>query len=430
MSPPIRAGRTPDGLVVSLHPIQSHAQVIDAWRRLAGEALVDNLFYEPDFAIGAGRAFGQGVSLLTVGVPSSGAVQENLLAAWPFRVVRRWGLPLPVLMGWTHPFSVFGAPLLLRDEPERALRGLLEASQALGLPRRLMMPFLPLDGPFAEVADSVLGAYGGRRADFWQHERGALDLAGRDRQARETYLHTQLSDRKERQLARLFRRLEASGAVIHETIRDPGALSAALEDYFALESRGWKGSRATVEQLGDEIADCIICLDSLARAYGLHLPEIISAKFNATSEANGFPHWLAAEPASHPCKLPAEPAGDEPVERDNLGRTDADLLRLIAKDHQRLAPSAHHSADTLREIADRMDLPATPPNPERKFTVGQRVTKTKGSSWTGRIVGFYSTAFTAIGYAVESEAETGSVQIYPEAALSAAPITASAEEAQ
>ncbi len=196
------------------------------------------------------------------------------------------------------------------------------------------------------------------------------------------------------------------------------------------ESRGWKGSRATVEQLGDEIADCIICLDSLARAYGLHLPEIISAKFNATSEANGFPHWLAAEPASHPCKLPAEPAGDEPVERDNLGRTDADLLRLIAKDHQRLAPSAHHSADTLREIADRMDLPATPPNPERKFTVGQRVTKTKGSSWTGRIVGFYSTAFTAIGYAVESEAETGSVQIYPEAALSAAPITASAEEAQ
>ena len=245
MSPPIRAGRTPDGLVVSLHPIQSHAQVIDAWRRLAGEALVDNLFYEPDFAIGAGRAFGQGVSLLTVGVPSSGAVQENLLAAWPFRVVRRWGLPLPVLMGWTHPFSVFGAPLLLRDEPERALRGLLEASQALGLPRRLMMPFLPLDGPFAEVADSVLGAYGGRRADFWQHERGALDLAGRDRQARETYLHTQLSDRKERQLARLFRRLEASGAVIHETIRDPGALSAALEDYFALESRGWKGRLGT-----------------------------------------------------------------------------------------------------------------------------------------------------------------------------------------
>lgn len=56
---------------------------------------------------------------------------------------------------------------------------------------------------------------------------------------------------------------------------------------------------------------------------------------------------------------------------------------------------------------------------EPKFTLGQRVTKTKGSKWTGRVVGFYSTTLTPIGYAVESETETGSVQIYPEAALTA-----------
>lgn len=54
----------------------------------------------------------------------------------------------------------------------------------------------------------------------------------------------------------------------------------------------------------------------------------------------------------------------------------------------------------------------------RKFKLGDRVTKTKGSSWTGHVVGFYSTNLTPIGYAVESENEPGSVQIYPEAALS------------
>lgn len=52
-----------------------------------------------------------------------------------------------------------------------------------------------------------------------------------------------------------------------------------------------------------------------------------------------------------------------------------------------------------------------------KFALGDRVTKSKGSSWTGRIVGFYSTTLTPKGYAVESENEPGSVQIYPEAAL-------------
>jgi len=54
-----------------------------------------------------------------------------------------------------------------------------------------------------------------------------------------------------------------------------------------------------------------------------------------------------------------------------------------------------------------------------KFALGDRVRKTKGSSWQGRIVGFYSTELTPIGYAVESEREPGSVQIYPETALAA-----------
>ena len=52
-----------------------------------------------------------------------------------------------------------------------------------------------------------------------------------------------------------------------------------------------------------------------------------------------------------------------------------------------------------------------------KFKLGDPVTKTKGSSWTGRVVGTYSTDMTPEGYAVESCYERGSVQIYPAAAL-------------
>ena len=59
------------------------------------------------------------------------------------------------------------------------------------------------------------------------------------------------------------------------------------------------------------------------------------------------------------------------------------------------------------------------PSVTRKFSLGDRVSKTKGSSWTGLVVGFYSTSLTPIGYAVESENEPGSVQIYPESALAA-----------
>lgn len=54
-----------------------------------------------------------------------------------------------------------------------------------------------------------------------------------------------------------------------------------------------------------------------------------------------------------------------------------------------------------------------------KFAMHQRVRKTSGSEWQGRICGTYSTALTPEGYAVESEAHAGSVQIYPAKALEA-----------
>ena len=56
-----------------------------------------------------------------------------------------------------------------------------------------------------------------------------------------------------------------------------------------------------------------------------------------------------------------------------------------------------------------------------RFAIGDHVRKMKGSSWQGRVVGFYSTSFTPRGVAVESEREPGSVQIYPEAALERVP---------
>jgi hypothetical protein len=63
-----------------------------------------------------------------------------------------------------------------------------------------------------------------------------------------------------------------------------------------------------------------------------------------------------------------------------------------------------------------VDLRAAP-----RFQQGDRVRKTKGSSWRGCVVGFYSSSITDVGYAIESENEPGSVQIYPESALELAP---------
>ena len=93
------------------------------------------------------------------------------------------------------------------------------------------------------------------------------------------------------------------------------------------------------------------------------------------------------------------------------GCDDAKGVAKAALNHKApwLEPPAMPSGDVVKAVA-------------RKFSLGDRVTKTKGSSWTGLVVGFYSTSLTPIGYAVESENEPGSVQIYPESALASDPL--------
>lgn len=57
----------------------------------------------------------------------------------------------------------------------------------------------------------------------------------------------------------------------------------------------------------------------------------------------------------------------------------------------------------------------------RAFEIGDRVEKKIGTWWAGKVVGYYSTADTPVGYCVQMDTvKHGPVQIYPEAALETA----------
>lgn len=62
------------------------------------------------------------------------------------------------------------------------------------------------------------------------------------------------------------------------------------------ERRGLRGSRASIEQLADELADVVICADLVARTEGIDLDAAIVRKFNNTSCNQGFDIFM--EPVS------------------------------------------------------------------------------------------------------------------------------------
>jgi NTP pyrophosphatase (non-canonical NTP hydrolase) len=54
------------------------------------------------------------------------------------------------------------------------------------------------------------------------------------------------------------------------------------------ERLGIRGSRATVAQLAEELADVLICVDLIALHEGIDLWHAVAAKFNQTSEKYGL----------------------------------------------------------------------------------------------------------------------------------------------
>ncbi len=64
------------------------------------------------------------------------------------------------------------------------------------------------------------------------------------------------------------------------------------------ERHGWRGSRATLDDLAQELADVVICADLCAVTAGIDLDAAVVAKFNATSRKQGLSTLLPEAPAS------------------------------------------------------------------------------------------------------------------------------------
>lgn len=76
---------------------------------------------------------------------------------------------------------------------------------------------------------------------------------------------------------------------------------------IARERLGIVGSRATVEQLAEELADVVICADLIAMGEGIDLlGNAVPEKFNATSEKVGMKTRLLAYPQDRIAALEAE----------------------------------------------------------------------------------------------------------------------------
>jgi CelD/BcsL family acetyltransferase involved in cellulose biosynthesis len=173
----------------------------------------------------------------------SGTTPRKLLGLFPARIeTRRYGIRLPVLIGWTHPYAPLGTPLVEREAAEPVIAAWLDylAGNA-ELPGLVLLPFLPTHGPIATALNAILRRGRMAGADFKVHRRAQLVSGGDGAR----YIERAISKHRRRELRRNLRRLSETGALLFTTATAPLAVAASLTDFIGLEARGWKGEAGT-----------------------------------------------------------------------------------------------------------------------------------------------------------------------------------------
>ena len=234
----------------------------DDWRDLAARTIEPNIFYEPGFALPAAALFGNDVGAVLVW---SGTAPRKLLGFFPARISeRRYGLKLPVLVGWTHPYGPLGTPLVEREAAEPVIAAwLAHIAGDPSLPALVLLPLVAEDEAFAAALDAILGRTQMPCADFSRHHRALLA----PRADRSRYLEDALSTHRYSELRRSGRRLSDAGALLFTAASEPAAVAAGLEDFLALEAGGWKGKAGTAAAHHEDVTSFMkMTLPALAGA--------------------------------------------------------------------------------------------------------------------------------------------------------------------
>lgn len=206
-----------------------------AWEELALHAADPNPFYEPA-ALTAALALlpeGKDVQVALVWAPNPLPKQPALLVAlMPFVRHARWkGLPLTALATWKHLYAYLGTPLVRADAAEDALDALL--AWARGQAQLIVWDTIASDTAFRHALTDAINRHALGAFTEERHTRAVFRPAA----DADAYLARAISGKKHKELRRQEKRLGETGALAYE---DAGDVDAFVDEFLALEARGWK----------------------------------------------------------------------------------------------------------------------------------------------------------------------------------------------
>lgn len=214
------------------------ANLVEAWRELAGQASEPNIFYEHWFLLPSLAQFDHHsdlkLFLLWAGEPRHSKLL-GLMPLGPDNHYGRW--PVPYVQNWMHHNCFLGTPLVRKGSEPIFWEKLLTALETSDWPGFLHIGGMTIGGPLDKSLRAVCGDRK-RRCDLVHSEARAL-LEGQC--TADEYYRTRIRKKKRKELLRKSRRLGETGDLKFSHHRDMENLDSWIDEFLALERKGWKG---------------------------------------------------------------------------------------------------------------------------------------------------------------------------------------------
>jgi hypothetical protein len=146
-----------------------------------------------------------------------------------------------IIRAWANPFGPLGTPLVDAEEAAETIDNLLEAlgRTDAALPSVLVLPQVRINGRFSQLARAVAV---GRDLPVTIAERSWRPMLESLAPA-ETYLRNAISSHHYREMRRQWRKLGERGELAYSVARQPEEVRLRMEEFLALEAKGWKGRK-------------------------------------------------------------------------------------------------------------------------------------------------------------------------------------------
>ena len=201
------------------------------WQDLASQAAEPNPFYEPWMLLPALRAYGPGARLEVLVVSTTYRGRRLLCGLFPI-AYRRGRAEL-----WKHRSCYLSTPLMRSGFAQAAMRCFFEHLQSrIGLVR---LEDVPGDGPFhLHLVDELNRRCWPSLVSSW-YTRALF----RPARSADEFLERALNGKRRKELRRQRSRLAELGRLELCELRPDENPAPWIEEFLALETAGWKGSR-------------------------------------------------------------------------------------------------------------------------------------------------------------------------------------------